>query len=44
MNARWEVLDSLKRKGIWRSLRIRGLPGKIVNITKELYNGFKCCI
>jgi hypothetical protein len=27
-----------------RSLRNRGLPGKFVNIIKELYNGFECYI
>jgi hypothetical protein len=38
------AFDSLKRECIWRSLRNRGLPGKIVNIIKELYNGFECCV
>ncbi len=52
MNARVYMLfvdyrvafDSLKRECIWRSLRNRGLPGKIVNIIEELYNGFECCV
>ncbi len=52
MNARLYMLfvdyrvsfDSLKGECIWRSLRNRGLPGKIVNIIKELYNGFECCV
>jgi hypothetical protein len=52
MNARLYMLfvdfqvafDSLKRECIWRSLRNRGLPGKFVNIIRELYNGFKCCV
>jgi hypothetical protein len=52
MNARLYMLfvdfraafDSLKRECIWRSQRNRGLPEKIINIIKELYNGFECCV
>jgi hypothetical protein len=36
------VFDSLKHTAIWQTLAERGLPIKLVNIIKELYNKSTC--
>ncbi len=36
--------QSLMREYIRRFLRNRGFSEKFVNIIKELYNGFECCM
>ena len=39
-----KAFDSLSRESIWRALRNRGGPEKIVNLIKEGYNHNKCRI
>ena len=36
------AFDSLDRGSIWVALKNRGVPDKIINIIKKLYDGFKC--
>ena len=39
-----KAFDSLKRVKLWKILRNYGIPGKLVNIIKELYNGSECSV
>lgn len=36
------AFDFLNREQIWEELRIRGLPGKYINIIREGYENFSC--
>jgi len=36
------AFDSLKHTAIWQTLAERGVPNKLVNIIKELYNKSTC--
>jgi endonuclease/exonuclease/phosphatase family metal-dependent hydrolase len=38
------AFDSLDRDCIWIALRNCGLPDKLINVIKSLYNGFKCSV
>jgi hypothetical protein len=38
------AFDSLDRECIWIALKNRGLPDKIINIIRQLYNEFQCCV
>ena len=35
------AFDSLIRSWIWDELKVRGLPSKFINISKECYEGFQ---
>lgn len=34
-----KVLDSVNRDCMWVALRNRGIPNKLINLIKEIYNG-----
>jgi Reverse transcriptase (RNA-dependent DNA polymerase)/Domain of unknown function (DUF6451) len=36
------AFDSVDRDSIWIALKNRGVPDKIINLIKKLYDGFKC--
>jgi exonuclease III len=38
------AFDSLNRDCIWKALKKRGLPEKVINVIKGLYSGFECCV
>jgi hypothetical protein len=39
-----KAFDSVERKIIWLTLQEYGIPGKIIQIIKILYDGFRCKI
>lgn len=39
-----KALDLLDREVIWRRLSKIGIPSKIINIVKDLYNNTICCV
>ena len=39
-----KAFDSLDREAIWSLLQHYGIPQKLINMIKALYNDFQCCV
>jgi len=39
-----KAFDSVHRNGLWMMMNQYGIPQKIINIVKALYDGFECAV
>ena len=39
-----KALDSVHRRSLWRIFRANGIPSHLVEIIKNFYDSFTCCV